>query len=1136
MTLVTVALRRAARVVLSRRGGAGSGARRWTADPTVAAAAGTRWLCSAHEAVEDGERALPGGVGADGTYDAVGARPVASDASNVVDATAESRIERFSDDDAPDQVSTSLSAESADSNLADAAPGRAPRDAFADRRRRGRTKMVIVGEAEARARRRALRAERGSALDEDPGMDGIRVALAAMEARRRQLRDALGYDERAAPSFDPNDAEASREARSLERRQRNNEVLAVDNEVRRYKEGQAATSLRGDGPSLPVGRRLLQGFFEPLSRAIALEQEAVRLKVPSVDRNNYGPFLLMLNPDKLAVITLHVVIGQLMKGEETFSPESPQAGMCKFVRVVERLGEAVQAEVNLARLRQRSRVQQQQQRRRAAGGSAPDGIGATSSASTRDLAEDVTDVEDFIAKPHLADRFARVNAKSLRDLTSVRSVARFARSALNDSDWGSTARSKVGAALTNLLLNTARIKVPGPGEGRVASGGDGEADRGVAGDLLEVPAFYHDYTFHKGQKYGTISWHEAFYGFMDDEHMIRATLSPVRYMPMVTPPRPWTRFNAGGYLRSESIVMRGHYSLHGPSKKQMLALHAAQSGAEGAGAAPAFQPVLDALNVLGKTAWVINDPVLRVMEAVWERGGGEAGVPPRANVSDPAWPRAPYGLRFGASRAQMLASAIPTREDVSGFIRDLNRAKQTNRELHSQRCDFLIKLQVAKEMRAEKRIYFPHNIDFRGRAYTMHVHLNHLGSDVCRGALMFAETRPLGPDGLKWLCVQAANLYGGGVDKLPMDERARWIADRFDIVRAAARDPLGDEGSFWLDAEDPWQCLATCFEIDAALASGNPETYACRLPVHQDGSCNGLQHYAALGRDEAGGEQVNLMPRDRPGDVYTGIANVLKKIVADDELRAEDPETRELAACLAPHVDRKLVKQTVMTSVYGVTHVGARQQIQNRLKERGAVDDENLRYRVATYAASRTLDALSNLFVNARDVMAWLAECARLIAGRGRAVEWTTPMGLPVVQPYRAKGRKVIRTLVQSFVLQFDNDENKVQKNKQRSAFPPNYIHSVDSAHMMKTAIACHTAGLTFAGVHDSFWTHAGDVPEMSKHIREKFIELHSEPLLERLYEELKQKYPEIAMELPPPPPPGSMDLQSVRDSEYFFS
>jgi DNA-directed RNA polymerase len=88
------------------------------------------------------------------------------------------------------------------------------------------------------------------------------------------------------------------------------------------------------------------------------------------------------------------------------------------------------------------------------------------------------------------------------------------------------------------------------------------------------------------------------------------------------------------------------------------------------------------------------------------------------------------------------------------------------------------------------------------------------------------------------------------------------------------------------------------------------------------------------------------MPNDRPGDVYTGIANVLKKIVAEDMVSHEDLDTRKLASLLSEHIDRKLVKQTVMTSVYGVTHVGARQQIQNRLKERNAVEDENLRYQV----------------------------------------------------------------------------------------------------------------------------------------------------------------------------------------------
>jgi len=39
------------------------------------------------------------------------------------------------------------------------------------------------------------------------------------------------------------------------------------------------------------------------------------------------------------------------------------------------------------------------------------------------------------------------------------------------------------------------------------------------------------------------------------------------------------------------------------------------------------------------------------------------------------------------------------------------------------------------------------------------------------------------------------------------------------------------------------------------------------------------------------------------------------------------------------------------------------------------------------------------------------------------------------------------------------SDYLPVIKTKQRTAFPPNYIHSLDSAHMMLTAIACSKAG-----------------------------------------------------------------------------
>lgn len=50
-------------------------------------------------------------------------------------------------------------------------------------------------------------------------------------------------------------------------------------------------------------------------------------------------------------------------------------------------------------------------------------------------------------------------------------------------------------------------------------------------------------------------------------------------------------------------------------------------------------------------------------------------------------------------------------------------------------------------------------------------------------------------------------------------------------------------------------------------------------------------------------------------------------------------------------VDRKLVKQTVMTSVYGVTYIGARDQIKRRLKERGAISDDTELFRASCYAA-----------------------------------------------------------------------------------------------------------------------------------------------------------------------------------------
>lgn len=139
-----------------------------------------------------------------------------------------------------------------------------------------------------------------------------------------------------------------------------------------------------------------------------------------------------------------------------------------------------------------------------------------------------------------------------------------------------------------------------------------------------------------------------------------------------------------------------------------------------------------------------------------------------------------------------------------------------------------------------------------------------------------------------------------------------------------------------MKADDPWQCLATCFELHAALESGNPLEFQSALPVHQDGTCNGLQHYAALGGDSQGAKQVNLSVTDRPSDVYTYVADMVEAQIKVDIEKTGN----KYAKMLQGRIARKVVKQTVMTTVYGVTFIGARDQIERQLSARGEIPEE----------------------------------------------------------------------------------------------------------------------------------------------------------------------------------------------------
>ena len=336
--------------------------------------------------------------------------------------------------------------------------------------------------------------------------------------------------------------------------------------------------------------------------------------------------------------------------------------------------------------------------------------------------------------------------------------------------------------------------------------------------------------------------------------------------------------------------------------------------------------VVQCINILQSTAWKINGKVLDVMRPLYhDEGGGIAGLPPKEDLPMPSSSEFEGGI------------------DDEGYQYKVKAIKKVNAEQHSLRCDLTLKMDLAQQLREEEAIYFPLNIDFRGRVYPISPHVNHIGSDTVRGMMMFSKKKRLGERGWFWLNVNLANKFG--FDKVPNRERFEWALQRKEKVLKVAQDPLSNR--WWLSADSPFQALSVCLEIGSVYRFVEEAEdrefgdFESSLPVGQDGSCNGLQHYAAMLRDEKMAQFVNVADNQRyglgRGDVYSAVRQCVANMVDDDVRKkgAKNPNYR-LAKLLDGKITRKIVKQTVMTSVYGVTSYGAKGQILRWLED--AVD------------------------------------------------------------------------------------------------------------------------------------------------------------------------------------------------------
>jgi DNA-directed RNA polymerase len=891
------------------------------------------------------------------------------------------------------------------------------------------------------------------------------------------------------PPLPPDAAPEDRLKRAFER-QHKLEKSAVEVAVERWR--QEDEELRKIGihtamQTKPIGAMMWQ-WYSALLPAIKEEAAASATalagpKTVADDRFVYGPFMELLPAEKLAANTILTIMGTLMSGRKTET--DTHKFDVKVINLTSAIANAIEQEWSA---HQNIQTAGNKRSRR-------------SMAKTRRTHKNV----------HAVSKDPNAETGAALPLPEI-------PNAIQDKEWPKSAKLKMGAMLLSKFLECATIPVT--------------REHPRTEELISrmQPAFLYRVHFHYGKKTGMIVPHEALSERLQSEPLGSLVC---KSMPMVVEPKPWTGWQSGGYLHYDTPILR----LSNGDKTGREYFEATDREGD-------LSTLYKGLTALGKVPWKINRDVFNVQLEAWNSGLAIANFPPLE--PDLPTPIEPEASLDPSARRKWLAELRETENKKSAF--------------HSQRSFQNFQLEIARSLLNET-LYFPHNLDFRGRAYPISPYLNHMGADNVRALLTFAEGKPLGATGLRWLKIHLATV--AGYDKASLDDRVKFTTEHFDDIQDSVLNPLGGR-RWWLSAEDAWQTLAACFELTNALNSPDPEKYVSYLPMQQDGTCNGLQHYAALGGDQAGAKQVNLEPSDKPADVYTAVADAVRAHVQKDA-----DAGHEIAKLINGRITRKCVKQPVMTNVYGVTFYGAKLQVLKNvnvmLPESGCPPGVTPSA-VAHYVALKIFKSLGDMFTGAQAIQQWLGTCADRIstalspeqiqkailaekkkktatnepakrvaakkpstnaglkdiekvsqsatdAGKSMkpffksTVVWTTPLGLPVVQPYRKPTSQVVKTSLQQMSISEPRVWDPVNKRKQLQAFPPNFIHSLDSTHMLLSALKFDEIGKTFASVHDSFWTHACDVDTLSEVLRDAFISMHSEDIIGRLREEFQTRY-----------------------------
>ena len=556
-----------------------------------------------------------------------------------------------------------------------------------------------------------------------------------------------------------------------------------------------------------------------------------------------------------------------------------------------------------------------------------------------------------------------------------------------------------------------------------------------------------------------------------------------------------------------------------------------------------FPVVWNSVNIMQKTEWEINKPIYDVLVACSEQSYPLGKLP--INPEDIPLPPKPFDISINKD------AKSKWKREASNVYKE--RAKMKSKFIQVKKI-----LEEAKDF-LDKGFFYSYQLDFRGRIYPKATLMSPQSADYSRALLKFRFGKPIADEeAFNNFAVAGAGLFGE-TDKEELPIRRQWVIDNAEKIISTANSPLTD--TFWSEADKPFSFLAWCIEYrDFSLTDFDP-SFITTLPIHSDCSNSGLQHYSAMMRDEVGGKATNLIPANKPNDVYgivaknvveklkviaeTGTLNLTQKKNKNSKAKVFSSEENKVLAnqWLKYGIDRKICKKPVMCLPYSLTQYSCRQYIEDHVHKELVENNKQHQFGDDLFKSTQWLtkivwESINDVIIGAKEIMQFLKDVAKLVSSENLPVAWTSPLGLPIFMSVYKKESKRVKTKMGDSIIKLSvtSDTNEIDRRKTQQSICPNLIHQLDSSVLSLAVVKGSELGIdNFSLIHDSFGVLAPDVDKMSLALREAFCEIYNKDVLANWAMEMKQILSEKNQKLfPNLPAKGNLDLEQVKSSVFF--